>query len=75
MHELLNTPVIPGLEAGTQRPLRELDEPLTEAACKATFDAIRPDVVHVHEVLGLPSAVLERAAGWEGSTVCAEDRT
>jgi glycosyltransferase involved in cell wall biosynthesis len=62
VHELLNTPVIPGLEAGTQSPLRELDEPLTEAACRTALDAIRPDVIHVHELLGLPSAVLDRAA-------------
>src|SRR5215210_6654936 len=54
IHELLNTPVTPGLDAGTQQPLTELDEPRAEAAWAATLDAVRPDVVHVQELLGLP---------------------
>src|SRR4051794_9991241 len=61
VHELVNGSVIPGLEAGTQRPLMELDEPGSEAAWVGVLDELRPDVVHVHELLGLPSAVIERA--------------
>jgi glycosyltransferase involved in cell wall biosynthesis len=61
IHELLNVPVVPGLEAGTLHPLRELDEPAAETAWDQALDRVRPDVVHVHELLGLPSAVLLRA--------------
>ena len=42
-----------------RQPDLELDEPRTEALLRGVLDEVRPDVVHVHELAGLPSSVLE----------------
>jgi glycosyltransferase involved in cell wall biosynthesis len=46
-------------------PERDLHEPWIEAVFGRLLAALRPDVLHVQELLGLPSAILEqaRAAG------------
>jgi glycosyltransferase involved in cell wall biosynthesis len=56
MYELWNCPVAVGI--GTLDPERELSEPAAEAAFDAVLDRFRPDVVHVQELLGLPSSLL-----------------
>jgi glycosyltransferase involved in cell wall biosynthesis len=61
MYELVNPPVVAGLEAGTRDPLRELDEPLSERAFARVLEDERPEVVHVQELAGLPSSLLEVA--------------
>jgi glycosyltransferase involved in cell wall biosynthesis len=65
MHELVNPPVIAGLETGTRHPEAELDEPITERAFERVLGEMRPHVVHVQELAGLPSSLLEvaRTAG------------
>ena len=57
MYEVLNTPVVMGGDLGPAYPERELDEPATEAMFRRTLDEFRPDVVHVQELLGLPSSL------------------
>jgi glycosyltransferase involved in cell wall biosynthesis len=58
MLELFNGRVIPGVDAGTLDPDLELDEPAAEAAFRRALDLFRPDVVHVQELMGLPSSLL-----------------
>src|SRR4051794_18960153 len=62
MFEVVNPPVIAGMEAGTRDPERELHEPRTEAAFARVLAEVRPDVVHVQELVGLPSSLLGVAA-------------
>lgn len=57
MHELWNSPITVGL--GTRRPDRELTDPAVEAAFVSVLERERPDVVHVQEMLALPSSILE----------------
>lgn len=61
MLEVVNSPLF---DHGRQ-PVLELDEPRTEQMLRRAIDERRPDVVHVHELAGLPTSVLEviRAAG------------
>src|SRR5438105_2003467 len=61
MLELLSSPIAVGLDAGTRFPELDLEEPATEAALRRVLRARRPDVVHVQELTGLPSSVLEVA--------------
>lgn len=62
MRELINPPIVPGLERGTRRPDLELSEPWTERAFERTLRAVQPDVVHVQELHGLPSSLIDIAA-------------
>lgn len=59
MLELFNCPIVVGAERGTLDPDRDLAEPATDAAFRAALSAFRPDVVHVQELSGLPSSLLE----------------
>jgi hypothetical protein len=61
MFELLSTRIITHWTRGTRHPLRDLEEPAAERAFAATLRETRPEVVHVHELTGLPSSILEQA--------------
>jgi glycosyltransferase involved in cell wall biosynthesis len=61
MHEAINPPIIPGLESGTRAPELELSEPRLEAAFERVMASVRPDVVHIQELHGLPSTFIELA--------------
>ena len=63
MLELLNSPIPVGLDGGTRFPRLELNEPASEAAFQRVLGAGRPDVVHVQELTGLPSSLLDLARG------------
>lgn len=69
MHEVINPPVLAGMEYGTRFPERELSEPRTEAAFARVLRDVRPDVVHIQDLSGLPSSVIEVAAAAEVPTV------
>jgi glycosyltransferase involved in cell wall biosynthesis len=69
MHELINAPIVPGAERGTRHPERELSEPRTEAAFERTVRAFAPDVVHIQELYGLPSSLIDVAAALGAPTV------
>lgn len=62
MREVLNSRLIVGMEHGTRHPSREVSEPRTEGAFRRVLRAFRPQVVHVHELLALPSSLIEVAA-------------
>jgi glycosyltransferase involved in cell wall biosynthesis len=65
MLEIVNSPLY---DHGRQ-PEGELDEPRLERAFERVLRERRPDVVHVHEVAGLPSSVLEVARRLDVPTV------
>jgi glycosyltransferase involved in cell wall biosynthesis len=62
MFEVINGPIVSGLELGTRRPGLDLDEPVTEASFRSVLDSFRPDVVHFQELLCLPSSLIDLAA-------------
>ena len=57
MLEVVNSPLY---DHGRQPDL-EVAEPRTEALFRRTLAEARPDVVHVHEIAGLPSSLLDLA--------------
>jgi glycosyltransferase involved in cell wall biosynthesis len=65
MLEIVNSPIVVGLERGTRAPERDLEEPRLERIFERTLREARPEVLHVQELLGFPSSILEiaRAAG------------
>lgn len=65
MHEAINAPIVFALERGTRHPEADLAEPWLERAFGRLISQRGPDVVHVQELAGLPSSLLEiaRSAG------------
>lgn len=61
MVEVVNPPIVVGLEQGTRAPERDLEEPRLERIFRRVLQDERPDVVHVQELLGHPSSILEIA--------------
>lgn len=57
MLEVINSPLY---DHGRQ-PRLEVSEPQTEGLFAAELERVRPDLVHVHELAGLPSSVLDIA--------------
>src|SRR5919205_1005356 len=59
MIELLSAPIPIGIgwDRGTRSPLLDLDEPVTERLFATAVARARPDVVHLQELLGLPSSL------------------
>lgn len=62
MYEALNAPIVFGAEHGTRAPEHDLCDPWLEDAFARVLRERRPDVVHVQELAGLPSSLLEHAA-------------
>ncbi|MFL5781153.1 MAG: hypothetical protein ACJ760_07570, partial [Thermoleophilaceae bacterium] len=69
MHEVVNGPIVSGLELGTLRPALDVDEPWIEGAFASVLRSFRPDVVHFQELLCLPSSLIDVAAGEGVATV------
>ncbi|MDQ5808818.1 MAG: glycosyltransferase, partial [Actinomycetota bacterium] len=61
MFELLSTRIHTHWTRGTRHPLMDLAEPTAERAFASVLQEVRPDVVHAHELAGLPSSVLAQA--------------
>jgi glycosyltransferase involved in cell wall biosynthesis len=61
MHEAQNAPIVFALEKGTRYPEADLAEPWLERAFEQVLADVRPDVVHIQELAGLPSSVIELA--------------
>ncbi|MEA2426685.1 MAG: hypothetical protein QOF37_313, partial [Thermoleophilaceae bacterium] len=61
MFELIGSPNHAHWEDGTRTPLLDVDEPAGEAAFRIAIREARPEVVHIHELAGLPSSVIEIA--------------
>ena len=58
MLEIMNAPLAVG---GTHTPELDLAEPQTERLLRGVIARVRPDVMHVQELAGLPSAVIDLA--------------
>lgn len=58
MLEILNAPLAVG---GTATPDLELSEPQSERLVREALRRTRPDVVHIQELAGLPSSVIDLA--------------
>ncbi len=58
MAEVLNVPVPVGGDRGTHVPELELDEPRTERIARRVVNAFPADLIHVQELVGLPSSLL-----------------
>lgn len=61
MVELLNSPLPVGLDEGTRFPQLDLHEPVTERFLRDELDSFRPDLLCLHELMGLPSAAIDIA--------------
>jgi glycosyltransferase involved in cell wall biosynthesis len=61
VYEVINPPIIAGMEHGTRHPERDLSEPRMEAAFRRVMTEVRPDVVHIQELHGLPSSLIDVA--------------
>jgi glycosyltransferase involved in cell wall biosynthesis len=68
MYEVINPPIVVALEKGTRYPERDLSEPRIEAAFSRVIEAVRPDLVHIQELLGLPSSLIDVAHAAEVPT-------
>jgi glycosyltransferase involved in cell wall biosynthesis len=69
IHEVVNGPIVTGLELGTRYPELDLDEPWLETAFREVLRSFQPDVVHFQELLCLPSSLIEVAAAEGVGTV------
>ena len=69
MHEVVNGPIVSGLELGTRHPELDIEEPWLEARFCEVIRAFRPEVVHVQELLCLPSSLIDLAADSGVATV------
>ena len=69
MRELKTSTLIWG-GTGTLTPHADLNHPPTEAAFEDVLEELRPDVVHIHELVGLPSSLID-LAGARGVPVVA----
>src|SRR5919202_407350 len=61
MLELLSAPIPIGMDRGTRFPELDLEEPVTERLFGAALAEVRPDVIHLQELLGLPSSLVDVA--------------
>jgi glycosyltransferase involved in cell wall biosynthesis len=61
IYEVINPPIVAGLERGTRDPERDLAEPVVEAVFRRVLEKERPQVVHIQELHGLPSSLIDVA--------------
>lgn len=61
MVELLASPINSHWEVGTRFPERDIEEPQGQRAFARTLERSRPDIVHIHELTGLPSSIIDLA--------------
>jgi len=64
MHEWMATPIVVGALRGTPAPEHDLADPSTEAAFARVLAAERPDLVHIHDLGGLPSSLIPLSQDW-----------
>lgn len=59
MYEVLNSPIIHSGGAGTLRPDLDLKEAESEAFFRRVINKVKPDIVHIQELAGLPSSLVD----------------
>jgi len=60
-YEIINSPIIHGGDNGTLAPGLKINEPISEMLFRTVLDELRPKIIHVHELAGLPSSLIEIA--------------
>lgn len=59
MYEIINSPIIHSSDKGTLSPELDISEPFTERFFTDILMEIRPDIIHIHELAGLPSSIID----------------
>lgn len=59
IYEVINSPIIHGGEKGSLKPDLNLGEPLSEEFLRKILNEIQPDIVHIQELAGLPSSLID----------------
>jgi len=59
MYEIINSPIIHGGDRGSLRPELDVSEKWSEVFLRKAFDEIQPDIVHIQELAGLPSSLID----------------
>jgi glycosyltransferase involved in cell wall biosynthesis len=62
MYEVINSPLVVGMERGTRWPELDLSEPRLEAVFRRVLAEVSPTVIHIQELLGLPTSTIDIAA-------------
>lgn len=61
MLELLNSTLTFGGDTGTLTPESDISHPPSEAAFSDVLEQHRPDVIHIQEIIGLPTSLIDLA--------------
>lgn len=61
MYEVINSLIYPHSEYGTAYPEMDLHEPHTENLFRSVLREFKPDIVHIQELFGIPSSIIEVA--------------
>jgi len=59
MYEIINSPIIHGGDRGSFSPNLDITEPFTEIFFRRVLNEIKPDIIHIQELAGLPSSLIE----------------
>jgi glycosyltransferase involved in cell wall biosynthesis len=60
VYEFRNPPIIAGVELGVANPFLDINEPVTERVFFEVLESVKPDLVHFHELTGLPSVIIKQ---------------
>lgn len=61
MYELINCPVLHAGHLGTRNPDQDLNEQSSERTFENVLDKWQPDLIHIQELAGFPSSLIEIA--------------
>ncbi|MGF7119164.1 glycosyltransferase [Methanobacterium oryzae] len=59
MFELINSPIVHAGDRGTLFPLLDTEENKTEIIFREILDQIKPNIIHIHELAGMPSSLID----------------
>jgi len=59
MYEVISSPIIHSGDKGSFNPDLDIAEPFTENFFKKVLNEIKPDIIHIQELAGLPSSLIE----------------
>lgn len=63
MFEIINSPIFHAGDLGTLYPELDLDEKQIENIFREVLSQIKPDIIHIQELAGLPSSLIEIIKG------------
>ena len=59
VYEIINSPIIHGGDCGTLSPNLTLSDHFSEKFFRQVLMKIRPEIIHIHELAGLPSSLID----------------